>query len=349
MLRRVLQEDFCLDPASIFADGAAASASTDLGVNFVVAQLPVTHVELPPGRCATSAGATATATVTLEICQELGAGLGGVLWDAGRALGLYLVSRSCALLDGRRVLELGSGSGFVGLCAHLAGAARVVLSDLPALTGLLARNVARNAGRLRAGRRRGPCPGCGYGGDRGAAGSPCSAAAGGGGVDHGAADDDGECEDGDAASCHDGGGSGATTGHAAADSGGSSSAGPAEICVVSLDWLQVEPCLAGLPPPADVVLCSDTLYEPALFPHFLATLERSMSTARDAQYGPACCGAAPPAVAFLAYKKRHAAREHELFEALQTRFVVRVAPQSVLPASLQGRGLHLCALTPLAC
>ena len=63
------------------------------------------------------------------------------VWKAGLELAQELAS--VADFSGRRVLELGSGTGVAGLAAGLCGA-RVVLSDLPAAAPLLQRNVDRN-------------------------------------------------------------------------------------------------------------------------------------------------------------------------------------------------------------
>ena len=56
-------------------------------------------------------------------------GLGARVWDAAVGLGLWL-SRNADAVEGKAVLELGSGVGLGGISAALAGAAAVTLSDV---------------------------------------------------------------------------------------------------------------------------------------------------------------------------------------------------------------------------
>eukprot|EP00656_Telonema_subtile_P005863 TRINITY_DN12683_c0_g1_i2.p1 TRINITY_DN12683_c0_g1~~TRINITY_DN12683_c0_g1_i2.p1 ORF type:complete len:222 (+),score=47.44 TRINITY_DN12683_c0_g1_i2:131-796(+) len=67
---------------------------------------------------------------------------GGMVWDAGlvlcRYLAFYLEPGSW---QGKRVLELGSGTGLVGLCAAQLGG-DVTVTDLPGMCPLLERNAA---------------------------------------------------------------------------------------------------------------------------------------------------------------------------------------------------------------
>ena len=55
-------------------------------------------------------------------------GLGSRVWDASVGLSIWLC-RNAHLVEGKEVLELGSGVGLSGICAALAGAVAVTLSD----------------------------------------------------------------------------------------------------------------------------------------------------------------------------------------------------------------------------
>lgn len=57
-------------------------------------------------------------------------GIGSRLWDSALALASYAALNTAAFKD-KRVLELGSGTGFGGLAIAAAGASAVVLSDFP--------------------------------------------------------------------------------------------------------------------------------------------------------------------------------------------------------------------------
>ena len=103
--------------------------------------------------------------------QHIGTLLGSIVWPGGRYLALYLhhmhtalptllpfdpsrpapPNRVCAhfslphsFLRGKRVIELGSGTGIVGIIAARCSPSTLVLTDLPALLPLLAANVASN-------------------------------------------------------------------------------------------------------------------------------------------------------------------------------------------------------------
>lgn len=74
-----------------------------------------------------------------------GATTGATVWDAGIVLAAHLLQRSRG--DGGGVcLDLGSGTGIVGLAAAASGAfSRVLLSDMPSVVPLLSDNLQRNA------------------------------------------------------------------------------------------------------------------------------------------------------------------------------------------------------------
>ena len=66
-------------------------------------------------------------------------------WAGGQALARYLLDNP-ALVAGRRVLDLGSGSGLVAIAAAKAGAARVLAADIDALAlAAIGLNAAANA------------------------------------------------------------------------------------------------------------------------------------------------------------------------------------------------------------
>ncbi|KAL3829208.1 hypothetical protein ACJIZ3_018010 [Penstemon smallii] len=71
---------------------------------------------------------------------------GAVMWDSGIILGKFLehsVESGTILIQGKNVVELGSGCGLVGCIAALLGA-QVVLTDLPDRLKLLKKNVETN-------------------------------------------------------------------------------------------------------------------------------------------------------------------------------------------------------------
>lgn len=77
---------------------------------------------------------------------------GCIVWPAAHALSAHLCAHP-ELVRGHRVVELGAGTGLVGLVAAALGAREVVLSDLPSTLPLLRANAARN-GALCGGRAR---------------------------------------------------------------------------------------------------------------------------------------------------------------------------------------------------
>ena len=66
---------------------------------------------------------------------------GAKIWDSGRALSSWIVKE---LEPGKRVLELGAGTGIVGLTAAAKGAKSVILTDQPEMMPLLEQNIASN-------------------------------------------------------------------------------------------------------------------------------------------------------------------------------------------------------------
>ncbi|KAK1940690.1 Protein N-lysine methyltransferase METTL21A [Phytophthora citrophthora] len=80
--------------------------------------------------------------VHIEEVGNSGKGTGLTTWDGSVVLAKYLEHRRRADIAGRRIVELGAGTGLVGISAALLGAREVILSDLDYVVDNLAKNVA---------------------------------------------------------------------------------------------------------------------------------------------------------------------------------------------------------------
>ena len=83
--------------------------------------------------------------LTLYECSFYEGKLGYQVWPAALA-GAAWACHNKALFEGKRVLELGSGTGVAGLACAALGARAVRLTDLPERLDLLRRNATRNRG-----------------------------------------------------------------------------------------------------------------------------------------------------------------------------------------------------------
>ncbi|KAI0643742.1 putative methyltransferase-domain-containing protein [Trametes meyenii] len=79
--------------------------------------------------------------VPIKLAVDASPGCGGIAWPAGEVLASYLSRRGP--LDGKNVLELGSGTGLVGLVAGRLRA-RVCITDQAPLLGIMKQNVSLN-------------------------------------------------------------------------------------------------------------------------------------------------------------------------------------------------------------
>ena len=66
-------------------------------------------------------------------------GVAGRMWDAGVALLRYLAEHP-GTVTGKRVVELGAGTGIVGLAVARLGAAHTVITDLDTVCPLIQQN-----------------------------------------------------------------------------------------------------------------------------------------------------------------------------------------------------------------
>ncbi|KIY45870.1 hypothetical protein FISHEDRAFT_48486 [Fistulina hepatica ATCC 64428] len=82
--------------------------------------------------------------VSMRLALDASPGCGGVHWPAGQVLSQYLVHLGPDSLRCKKVLELGSGTGLVGLVAAQLGAAHVWITDQAPLLELMHKNVLMN-------------------------------------------------------------------------------------------------------------------------------------------------------------------------------------------------------------
>ncbi|CAI5735666.1 unnamed protein product [Hyaloperonospora brassicae] len=80
--------------------------------------------------------------VSIKEVGNSGKGTGLTLWDGSVVLAKYLEHQRREDVAGSRVVELGAGTGLVGIAAALLGARQVILSDLNYAVENLAENVA---------------------------------------------------------------------------------------------------------------------------------------------------------------------------------------------------------------
>jgi len=85
----------------------------------------------------------------ISIAQDLSLSHAGTVWDGALTM-VYYWNKNPAiaehLLKDKNVLELGSGTGIVGLSSAAFGAKRVYLTDLPEYLHILHVNKAKNEG-----------------------------------------------------------------------------------------------------------------------------------------------------------------------------------------------------------
>ena len=82
-------------------------------------------------------------TRTVRLNQRYEGDTGVVVWDAAIVLAKYLETNT-AMVRSKEVVELGSGTGAVGLCAGVLGADKVILTDQEDLVEFLSHNIELN-------------------------------------------------------------------------------------------------------------------------------------------------------------------------------------------------------------
>jgi len=83
---------------------------------------------------------------TISIKQDFSGELGGTVWDAALVLAKYFENTTVfppGYFKGKRILELGSGTGLIGIVLALLGA-NVIVTDQQPLLKLMNHNILRN-------------------------------------------------------------------------------------------------------------------------------------------------------------------------------------------------------------
>ena len=85
---------------------------------------------------------------TLTVFQNWNdVGVAAVIWDAAIVLGRYL-EKTATRLQGKKVIELGAGTGFAGIVASLLGG-NVTITDRKMALNTTRMNVEGNLGKIR--------------------------------------------------------------------------------------------------------------------------------------------------------------------------------------------------------
>ncbi|KLO15218.1 hypothetical protein SCHPADRAFT_278584 [Schizopora paradoxa] len=77
-----------------------------------------------------------TGNITVRLQTDPSPGCGGIAWPAGEVLAKYLAGKGPDNLNGKAIVELGSGTGLVGLVAALLGARVYITDQLPLLPAM---------------------------------------------------------------------------------------------------------------------------------------------------------------------------------------------------------------------
>lgn len=107
-------------PSSIAS--SSSSSSVDLLKAFDEDLVPSRPPTAPESEVTLSYAYTADRSIDVKLAVDAGPGCGGIAWPAGEVLSRYLCwkhAQDATYLKGKKVIELGSGTGLVGLVAGL--------------------------------------------------------------------------------------------------------------------------------------------------------------------------------------------------------------------------------------
>ncbi|KAJ3743364.1 putative methyltransferase-domain-containing protein [Lentinula detonsa] len=135
------------DPFRYFRVGEENIGTQDLVNSELLSVLPGQHYSLNGKtlRLEFESNNEVQGSISISLQVDASPGCGGIVWPAGQILSSYLIKRGSELLQGRRVVELGSGTGLVGLIAAKLGAGRVWITDQAPLLDIMQQNLSLNS------------------------------------------------------------------------------------------------------------------------------------------------------------------------------------------------------------
>ncbi|KAF7980895.1 hypothetical protein HWV62_36077 [Athelia sp. TMB] len=89
-------------------------------------------------------GPNGSAPISISLAVDASPGCGGIAWPAGQVLAKYLVDLGPSVVQDKKILEVGSGTGLVGLVAAALGARQVWITDQLPLLEIMRQNVTLN-------------------------------------------------------------------------------------------------------------------------------------------------------------------------------------------------------------
>ncbi|KAF8165063.1 putative methyltransferase-domain-containing protein [Crassisporium funariophilum] len=82
--------------------------------------------------------------ISISLVVDASPGCGGLAWPAGQILASYIVQKGPQYIKDRNILELGSGTGLVGIVVGVLGAENMCITDQAPLLPIMHRNVSLN-------------------------------------------------------------------------------------------------------------------------------------------------------------------------------------------------------------
>jgi len=132
------------DPFKFFRVGEEQNGTRDLASTELLSVLPGQHYSINE-KILRLEFEDPHGPISISLQVDSSPGCGGIVWPAGQILSSYLIKKGSGFLRGKRVVELGSGTGLVGLIAAKLGAGKVWITDQQPLLGIMQQNLSMNS------------------------------------------------------------------------------------------------------------------------------------------------------------------------------------------------------------